>query len=337
MWRSIDLTSKIMREISSSPSQWNARRSYAEVARKLGVDEETVRNRLKMMREMGLLVGWRLVVNARLLAMEASNLVLEFDDPESKETAAARIRGADGVVLIQSFFGKTLQVTFFHPSDKGFEGTASNETLAFQTAGATVVTRWRVNLPRCDHKPKEIDWRIIGLMLRNAERRFPEIARDLKVSTRTVKRRVNLMMGSSAFFVQPELDFKKAVGVMPCQLLIQCAPEKKREIDDLIVSSFERIVFRLTNSETHSIFTILCSNVAEMKEILKWARSQRGVTLARTEITENQDYVHDWLEREVGRRTKNGPARGRPEVQKGQKTKPRKAVFVDAAIVARAG
>src|SRR5260370_37680321 len=100
MWRSIDLTSKIMREISSSPSQWNARRSYAEVARKLGVDEETVRNRLKMMREMGLLVGWRLVVNARLLALGASNLVLELDDPESMETAAARIRGEDGVDFI---------------------------------------------------------------------------------------------------------------------------------------------------------------------------------------------------------------------------------------------
>jgi DNA-binding Lrp family transcriptional regulator len=331
MWRSIDLTSKIMRELATSPSQWNAKRSYADVARKLGVDEETVRNRLRMMKEMGLLVGWRVIVNARLLGMEASNLILEFDDPESKETAAARIRSADGVVLIQSFFGRALQVTFFHPREEDSEGGAPAEAITSSTAGATVATRWKVNLPRCEHKPKEIDWRIIGLMLRNAERKFPEMALDLKVSTRTVKRRVNLMMGSSAFFVQPELDFKKAVGVLPCQLLVQCTPEKKREIDDLVASKFERIVFRLTNSETHSIFTILCSNVAEMKEILKWARSQRGVTMARTEITENQDYVHEWLEREVGRRTKNEPARGRRSVRKGQ-TKPQKA-----AIIARTG
>jgi hypothetical protein len=191
-----------------------------------------------------------------------------------------------------------------------------------------------VNLPRCEHKPKEIDWRIIGLLLRNAERKFPEVALDLKVSTRTVKRRVNLMMGSSAFFVQPELDFKKAVGVMPCQLLVQCAPERKREIDELVGSRFERIVFRLTNSGTHSIFTILCSNVAEMKEILKWARSQRGVTLARTDITENQDYVHEWLEREVRRRVENEPARGRRSDTR-TRARPRKAALVNAAIAAR--
>jgi hypothetical protein len=171
-------------------------------------------------------------------------------------------------------------------------------------------------------------------MLRNAERRFPEMALDLKFSTRTVKRRVNLMMGSSAFFVQPELDFKKAVGVMPCQLLVQCAPERKREIDELVGSRFERIVFRLTNSGTHSIFTILCSNVAEMKEILKWARSQRGVTLARTDITENQDYVHEWLEREVRRRVENEPARGRRSDTR-TRARPRKAALVNAAIAAR--
>jgi DNA-binding Lrp family transcriptional regulator len=336
MWRSIDLTSKIMREISTSPSQWNVRRSYADVARKLGVDEETVRNRLKMMREMGLLVGWRLIVNARLLGMEASNIVLEFGDLDSKETAASRIRSADGVVLIQSFFGKAIQVTFFHASEDDSEGGNSNQAVASQASGATVVTHWKVNLPRCGHKPKETDWRIIGLMLRDAERRFPEIARDLKVSTRTVKRRVNLLMDSSAFFVQPELDFRKAVGVMPCQLLIHCAPERKREVDDLVVSRFERIVFKLTNSETHSIFTILCSNVAEMKEILKWARSQRGVTLARTEITENQDYVHEWLEREVKRRAENEPLGGRRS-EPGRKARAHRPALVKAAIPSRRG
>src|SRR5467141_3465694 len=169
MWRSIDLTSKIMREMATSPSQWNERRSYTDVARKLGVDEETVRNRLKMMREMGLLVGWRLIVNARLLGMESSNLVLEFDSPESKEAALSGIREKDGVVLIQSFFGKTLQVTVFHASRDGLGRRASENFVSPLTAVAKLTTSWKVNVPRCDHEPKELDWRIAGLMLRNAE------------------------------------------------------------------------------------------------------------------------------------------------------------------------
>ena len=231
---------------------------------------------------------------------------MEFQDTESKEAAIPRIRELDGVVLVQDFYGKTLQVAVFHEKYGSDLERRDSEILASSAGGVKLVTRWKVNLPRCDHKPKEIDWRIIGLMLGNAERKFPEIARELKISTRTVKRRVNLMMSSSSFFIQPVLDLRKASGVTPCQLLIKCSPEKKRAIDDSVGAKFERIVFRLTNSETHSIFTVLCSNIPEMKDILKWVRAQDGVRLARTDILEEQDYVHEWLDREVQRHIHDG-------------------------------
>jgi len=142
------------------------------------------------------------------------------------------------------------------------------------------------------------------------------------------------MMGSSAFFVQPVLDLRKAVGVTPCQLLIECSPEKKRAIDDLVVSEFERMVFRLTNSETHSVFTILCSNVSETKEILKWARAQEGVRLAKTDILEDQDSVHEWLEREVRRRIDKEPA-GESSAERERRPKPRRAAILKATTIGR--
>ena len=300
MFKGIDLTVSIMREMATSPSHWNANRSYVDVARKLGVDEDTVRNRLKMMREMGLLRGWRLIPNARLLGMVSSNVVLDFADQESKDDAVTQIRNAQGTVLIQHFYGKALQVTVFHREAEDPERNLS------QGVAADVVTRWEVKLPRCEHKPKELDWRVIAMMLRNTETKLPEIAAKVKASPRTVKRRVNLMMESSAFFMQPLLNLRKAMGVTPCQLLVKCAPAKKRAIDEAVASKFERTVFKLTNSDTHSTFTILCANVGEMKDILGWAKSQPGVELAKTDILEQQDYVHDWLEREVKSRIENG-------------------------------
>jgi DNA-binding Lrp family transcriptional regulator len=296
MWHSMELTASIMREMSSSPSQWNVRRSYVDVARKLGVDEETVRNRLKMMKEMGLLRGWRLILNANILDMKSSNVLLGFPTADAKAEAIPRIRKVPGTVLIQDFYGETLQVAIFTREDEDPERAL---TASQGIDDAKVVTSWRVRLPSSEHRPKEIDWRIIGMMLRDADRKLPEIASGVKASTRTVKRRVNMMMASSVFFMQPLLDLKKAMGVTPCHLLIKCAPSEKRRIDDLVASRFDRIVFRLTNSDTHSIFVILCMNIGEMKEVLGWARSQKGVELARTDIMEQQEYVHEWLERVV--------------------------------------
>jgi hypothetical protein len=48
-----------------------------------------------------------------------------------------------------------------------------------------------------------------------------------------------------------------------------------------------------------------------MKEVLKWAREQEGVRLAKTDILENQEYVYKWLESEVARQTPGSIGRGR--------------------------
>jgi DNA-binding Lrp family transcriptional regulator len=296
MWRTVELTVSIMKELSITPSHWNVKRSYSEVAKKLGVDEETVRIRMQSLRQSGFLLGWRLIVNANLIGRESSILALELDDIEKKDEAIAQLTRMDGVVLIQSFYGKSLQVTVFSESQKELQQKIKIIT---SVSGSEIFTHWKVKLPRCNFKPKQIDWMIIGALLKNADRKIPEIARELKVSVKTVKRRIIIMMESSAFFLQPILDLKKVAGALLCQLLVQCSEEKKSMIDDLITSKFERIVFSLTDSATHSIFTIICVNLAEAQSILKEVQKQEGVSLAKVEIIEELMYVHDWLAKEV--------------------------------------
>ncbi len=60
-----------------------------------------------------------------------------------------------------------------------------------------------------------------------------------------------------------------------------------------------RIVFSLTDSSSHSIFTVICINLAEAQSILKEVQKQEGVSLAKVEIIEELIYVHDWLAKEV--------------------------------------
>jgi hypothetical protein len=224
-------------------------------------------------------------------------LMLELDDDiEKKDEAIAQLTRMDGVVLIQSFYGKSLQVTIFSGTEKELQQKLKIIT---SISRIKIFTHWKVKLPRCNLKPRQIDWMIIGALLKNADRKIPDIARELKVSAKTVKRRISIMMESSAFFMQPILDLKKVSGTLPCQLLVQCSEEKKPMIDNLITSKFERIVFSLTDSATHSIFTIICVNLAEAQSILKEVQKQEGVRLAKMEIIEELIYVHDWLAKEV--------------------------------------
>src|SRR5215475_475128 len=113
MWRTVELSVSIMKELTITPSHWNVKRSYSEVAKKLGVDEETVRIRIRSLRQSGFLLGWRLILNAHLLGRESHILALEFEDVENKNRAVEQFRRLDGVVLIQTLHGNTLQVTAF--------------------------------------------------------------------------------------------------------------------------------------------------------------------------------------------------------------------------------
>lgn len=107
---------------------------------------------------------------------------------------------------------------------------------------AKILMHWKAKLPRCNLELKQTDWMIIGKLLKNAEKKIPDIVYELKISTRTVvKRRVNVMMGSSVFLLQPVRDLKQAMGVLPCQLLVQCSAAEKSIIDHLIISKNGRI------------------------------------------------------------------------------------------------
>lgn len=295
MRQSFETTVAIMREMSTSPSHWNVRRSYSDVAKKLGIDEETVRNRIRSLKESGFLLGWRLIINARVFGKMSSIVVLELKS-EKHNVAIGEVSKIDGIVLIQSFYGKSLQLVVFSDNERQLREQIKAIT---SVSHGKILTHWNVKLPRCTHEPKQMDWLILGSLLKDADKRIPEIADGLRVSAKTVKRRINLMVNSSAFFIQPVLDLNKVAGALPCQLLFISSERKKSAIDNFIMSSFERIVFCLTDSPTHSIFNIICSNLAEAKSIEQRVRNQVGVSLARIEIIEGLTYVYDWMAKEI--------------------------------------
>ena len=72
-----------MGELTSPGSfRWDIRESYASIAAKIGVDEETVRRRVNRARQSGFLKGWQLLLNPHLIGLESAGAQLEVDDEE---------------------------------------------------------------------------------------------------------------------------------------------------------------------------------------------------------------------------------------------------------------
>ena len=288
--------SDLMRELWGSPDVWNTKKSYTEIASKLGVDEETVRNRIKHLRESGFLLGYRVVPNPVLLGRAFASLRIEFKDRDSKQAAIPRLAQTGGVINIGSTYDKSVLVTMFADENQDFPKLIANTGIDGQV---TLVPG--IGLRTTSFRMTRLDWEIVSLVLRDAERKLDEIAKQLRVSTRTVKRRVNMMMDEAAIFAMPIVDLRKTEGIS-YQLRVQVEPDKKSQVEKQVTSKIGNVVFRASDSQNGSIFGFTGANVAEGNEILEWVKDQPGVESATMNIAEKVVHAFDWLEGEVAKR-----------------------------------
>lgn len=298
MWAADKSYSDLMKELWGSPGLWSQKKTYVEIARKLGVDEETVRNRVKVLKESGFLLGWRVLPNPALLGRSSYFVFLEFRSDDEKEKAIPNIAEQAGVIVIANIYGNSLLVTMaddpkINSAKKVSE--VANKAESFATPG--------MNLPGLlSFKMTKTDWQIIKLVLRNAERKVTEIAKEVKLSTKSVNRRLNEMMNSRAIFIMPVVDLRKAGGIS-YQLLVEARDGNKSKVDEVVSSNIPNLVFRASAAKNDLIFGFNGTNIAEGSEILKLVKKVPEVKSAKLNIVENVVHVYDWIEKEVEERS----------------------------------
>jgi len=135
--------------------------------------------------------------------------------------------------------------------------------------GRKEIVLWRGGLPPTNLKLKKTDWEIVRALRDDPGRSPSEAAREVKVSTRTVKRRLTLMTEGRAFYMLPMLDYDKYVGVS-VDFLIFCPDNRqKSRVDREVVSKVERITFSFTDAPGFSMFAVVCMNMSEAEELQK--------------------------------------------------------------------
>jgi len=302
MWTPDDIDIRIIRALASPSSfQWDVRVSYAHVAERLDVDEETVRNRLKRMNDARFLQGWQLVLNPVLLGREAAIIELRVSDSGSKPEVISRLKLLDGVMLIDDFYGKELAVLTLYESAATLERQVR---LIASLCGCPNPAWWKLGFPPCKLTPTATDWRIIHAVRRNGRGRLSDIARGLQLSTRTVKRRLTHLVDGDAFYLDPILDVGKVGGVR-CRLWVTSEPSRKRAVDKAILSGLQRIISTHTAPQEYSLFVAHLSNASEVQEVSQWVGKLDGVKEVRSTIEVEHIHVQEWLEGEIEKRLLN--------------------------------
>ena len=296
MWTPDDLDIRIIRALASPHSfQWDVRVSYANVAASLGVDEETVRSRLRHMNRVRFLRGWQLVLNPGLLGREGAIVELAVGESESKPEVISRLKLLEGVMLIDDLYGKELAVLTLYENPS----TLGRQVRLFASlCNGPPAVSWKLGFPPCDLTPTRTDWRIMQVLRRDGRARLSDVARRLRLSTRTVKRRMIQLVDGNAFYLDPILDLGNAGGVR-CRFWVTSEASWKQAVDKTILSGLQRIIWTHTAPQEYSLFIAHLSNVSEVQERLQWMRQLAGVREVRSTIEVEHIHVQEWVRGEI--------------------------------------
>ena len=290
---------RILKELGSPQVfQWNIRESYSKIARRVGVDEETVRKRIKRAEKMGVIQGWILAVNPSLIGCEDVYMDLEVGVPDRKAAILSQLKLIDGVTTILDFEGNGLFLAFYSEPGEPLERKCQ---LIGQICETDRLNVWSGVLPSSNHPPSETDWRIIWAMRNEPRMSLAEIAKVAKVSNRTVNRRLSLLTEQKAFFLMGLPNFKATPGVIG-NFLASTIEGKASSVAGEVSSKFETIAFGGPVSRTSLMYNIAFQNLSEADEARKWIGSLKGVERVRMGIVREMIVSPGWLEGEMRRR-----------------------------------
>lgn len=274
----------------------------AAIARRLALDLKTVKARIERMSEVGFLRGHQIVPNLGHFGLEAAGYLYRITDADRKRDALKRIEVTDGLLEVHDFLGAEACIDLAYRSPD--ELSVKLREIGESVGDRAPVRFYDRTLPRVTRELSALDWRIIRSLRGRAHRPLAEVADELGVTLKTVRRRFDRMAREGSFFVAPMLDPSRATGLVLFELLVYTTPDAAHDTQRNVLSALdENHVYHYTPaSRSLGNFDVLLfgESVATVERLRAAARSVPGV--ARVDPLLFQGWIDrsEWMDARIG-------------------------------------
>jgi len=239
-----ELDAKILRALISesgiAQSSALVKSSLKAIADRLGADDMTVYNRYKKLQESGSMSKWQIFVNPTFFGYRALD-VMAYVQPESgKADMIRKIRLIQGVFVMLNFYGKALKIIMVYDSE---ESRSRAVELISRITNAERITSSRMVTPVSKtERIIETDVAIIRAFSDDARKSPVLLAKELGLSTRTVRNRVEKLRRENTIFTLPNLNLGGIPGSIAVYLSYTYSNrEAKGSVDREVLSHLRQL------------------------------------------------------------------------------------------------
>jgi len=299
-----ELDVKILRALisESAIAQSNSmvRYSLRKMAARLRADDMTVNNRFRKLQESGCMSRWQLLVNPSFFGYRILDVVVRVQTESGKADMIRKIRLIHGVFAIQNFHGRALKILLFYDSE---DAKSMAVELISRITNAEVVMMSAMVMPRSVTKRlTDTDVAIAKALSGDARKSSTSLARELGVSTRTVRNRVKKLRGENTIFALPNLNLEGIPGSIPVYLSYTYANEEaKGTVDRSVLSHFDsNYLWGGFADKGHGFVVLSFSTMADVERVRSWAGEQPGIAASEIDLMTDLIYVPQTLKELFG-------------------------------------
>lgn len=297
-------------EMAVAPSSAQVKSSLRSIAARIGADDMTVSYRYKKLEESGSMSGWQLIVNPTFFGSKMMDVAVDVEPESAKPDMIRKLKLVHEVLALFDFYGRALRMIIVYSGEESRSRTLELVS-RITNAEAMTQTRWALPLSRTE-RLTDTDAAIIRALSHDARRSFVDVAREQRLSSRTVSNRVGRLRAENTIFALPIINMGGIPGLIPVYLSYTYSKDgAKGAVDRAMLDHFEaRYLFAQFSDSPGGWMSLSAPATKDVKGYLEWARAQPGVASARADIlTESMMFPEKLIELLA-------PKKERAEIQK---------------------
>lgn len=222
----------ILRELTQAqkilPARPGLRPSYRKIAAKLNMSPGTVRNRVNRMYASGVIMGSSLHPNPNLLRLKAGACTVNASPLFRKDDVIRKLRLVEGVVFIHDLVGRLAWISFVYQSEQVLQRKLD---LFKEISGAEGIF-FKIPFPPCPESLTLFDARLVLHLTRHGFESYDELAKEMRVSGRTLQRRLKRLSEEGMLFSIPKVNYRAMTLCVPADLVVMFDDAETRAAAD---------------------------------------------------------------------------------------------------------
>ncbi len=187
--------------------------SPSEIGKKLGLDEKTVRSRVKKLEDDGFIKYYEAIPNPALFGLATMAMyAFEASDIPSKYEAVKYVKQAPWIVEASEIVGPGFGVTFAGASPEAVQKLADEMIGKLKLKMGVKIGDRVARAPLSE--PNRLDWQIIQRLRYDAVCPTKDISDVLSITPRMAEYRITKLLEAGAFFIRALTNAQKQQGLM---------------------------------------------------------------------------------------------------------------------------